>query len=52
MILNLTKEQAYVSTFLFNVYLYSDSKELDDWLIYLVRENGDELLAKAMENNR
>ena len=52
MVLNLTKEQTYVSVFLLNVYLHSDSNELDEWLIYLARENGDELLAKAMENNR
>ena len=43
--LNLTKEQTYVSKFLFNIYLESDSKELDEWLVYLARENGDEELA-------
>lgn len=43
--LNLTKEQTYVSEFLYNIYLESDSKELDAWLVYLARENGDEKLA-------
>lgn len=43
--LNLTKEQTYVSDFLYNIYLESDSNELDEWLVYLARENGDEELA-------
>ena len=43
--LNLTKEQTYVSEFLYAIYLESDSKELDEWLVYLARENGDEELA-------
>lgn len=49
--LNLTKQQTYVSDFLYNVYLKSDSKELDKWLEYLARENGDEQLAKALSGN-
>ena len=52
MILNLTKQQTYVSDFLYNMYLESDSKELDEWLAYLARENGDEALAKVMGDNR
>ena len=46
--LNLTKEQTYVSEFLYNIYLESDSKELDAWLVYLARENGDEELATTI----
>ena len=46
--MNLTKEQTYVSEFLHNIFLKSDSKELDAWLVYLARENGDELLAKLI----
>lgn len=49
--MNLTKQQTYVSDFLYNVYLTSDSKELDEWLAYLARENGDEQLAEAMNND-
>lgn len=48
--LNLTKQQTYVSDFLYNIYLESDSEELDKWLAYLARENGDEELAKSMED--
>lgn len=47
--LNLTKQQTCVSDFLYNIYLESDSKELDEWLAYLARENGDEQLAKLIE---
>lgn len=43
--LKLTNEQTYVSEFLHTIYLESDSKELDAWLVYLARENGDEKLA-------
>lgn len=50
--MNLTKEQIYVSDFLYNVYLTSDSKELDAWLAYLARENGDEQLAKMIGGNK
>ena len=49
--LNLTTKQTIVSEFLYNVYLESDSKELDEWLVYLARENGDEELAKALGGN-
>lgn len=48
----LTKAQTYVSDFLYNIYLESDSKELDEWLIYLARENGDEQLAQLMGGNK
>lgn len=48
----LTKAQTYVSDFLYNIYLESDSKELDEWLIYLARENGDEKLAQLMGGNK
>lgn len=51
MILNLTKQQTYVSNFLYNIYLESDSKELDAWLVYLARENGDEQLADLIGGN-
>lgn len=51
MILNLTKQQTYVSDFLYNIYLESDSKELDAWLVYLARENGDEQLADLIGGN-
>lgn len=50
--MELTKQQTYVSDFLYNIYLESDSKELDEWLIYLSRENGDEQLAKMMGDNK
>lgn len=49
--MNLTKAQTYVSDFLYNIYLESDSKELDSWLTYLARENGDEQLAKMIGDN-
>lgn len=48
----LTKAQTYVSDFLYNIYLESDSKELDEWLIYLARENGDTKLAETMGDNK
>ena len=51
-LLNLTKQQTCVSEFLYNVYLESDSKELDEWLVYLARESGDERLAQLMEGNK
>lgn len=50
--LNLTKQQTYVSDFLYHIYLESDSKELDSWIMYLARENGDEKLAQAIEGNK
>lgn len=50
--MNLTKPQTYVSEFLYNIYLESDSKELDEWLAYLARENGDEQLANAIGGNK
>lgn len=50
--LNLTKQQTYVSDFLYNIYLKSDSKDLDEWLIYLARENGDTKLAEMMGDNK
>lgn len=49
--MELTKAQTYVSDFLYNIYLESDSKELDEWLIYLARENGDEQLANTLMSN-
>lgn len=49
--MNLTKAQTYVSDFLYTIYLESDSKELDCWLAYLARENGDEQLAKMIGGN-
>lgn len=50
--MNLTKQQTYVSDFLYDIYLESDSKDLDEWLAYLARENGDEQLAKMIEGNK
>lgn len=49
--LNLTKQQTYVSDFLYNVYLESDSEDLDKWLEYLARENNDEQLANTIGGN-
>lgn len=51
MTLNLNKNKTIISDFLYNIYLESDSKELDEWIVYLCRENGDEKLAKAIEGN-
>jgi hypothetical protein len=48
-ILNLTSKQTIISDFLYNIYLESDNKELDIWIAYLARENGDEKLAQAIE---
>lgn len=47
----LTKAQTHVSDFLFNIYLESDSEELDKWLSWLALMNGDEKLAEAMGYN-
>ena len=44
----MTSRQIAISDFLYNIYLESDSKELDEWLIYLARENVDEQLAQNM----
>lgn len=52
MILNLTSKQTIISDFLYNIYLESDSEELDKWLAYLARENGDEQLAKMIRGNK
>lgn len=50
--MNLTTKQTIISDFLYNIYLESDSKELDEWLSYLALENGDERLAKAIRGNK
>lgn len=50
--MNLTIKQSTISDFLYTIYLESDSKELDEWLIYLARENGDEQLAKMIGGNK
>lgn len=50
--MNLTKQQTYVSDFLYNIYLESDSKDLDEWLAYLAQENGDEQLANMIGGNK
>lgn len=47
----LTKARTHVSDFLFNIYLESDSDELDKWLAWLALMNGDKKLAEAMDNN-
>lgn len=49
--MNLTTKQTIISDFLYNIYLESDSKELDEWIVYLARENGDEKLANAIGCN-
>lgn len=49
--MNLTIKQTIISDFLYNIYLESDSKELDEWIVYLARENGDEKLANAIGDN-
>lgn len=46
-----TIRQDIISTFLFNVWLHSDSDELDEWLAYLARENKDDDLARSFEVN-
>lgn len=48
----MTSKQIAISDFLYNIYLESDSKELDEWLVYLARENGDEQLAKMIGGNK
>lgn len=48
----MTNRQIIVSDFLYAMYLNSDSKELDEWLIYLARENRDEQLARMMGGNK
>ena len=50
--MNLTIKQTIISDFLYTMYLNSDSKELDDWISYLARENGDEQLAKMVGGNK
>lgn len=47
--MNLTTKQTIISDFLYHIYLESDSKELDEWIVYLARETGDEKLAKRLE---
>ena len=50
--MNLTSEQTIISDFLYNIYLESDSKELDSWIMYLALENGDEQLAKMIGGSK
>lgn len=50
--MNLTTKQTIISDFLYHIYLESDSEELDEWIIYLARENNDEKLAQAIEGNK
>ena len=50
--MNLTIKQTIISDFLYAMYLESDSKELDEWLTFLARENGDEQLAKQIGGNK
>lgn len=47
----MTKKQQIISDFLFDMYIQSDSKELDEWLQYLALENGDTLLQQKMRGN-
>lgn len=47
----MTKEQTIISDFLLKCYLESDSDELDKWIEFLARENGDDELANAMRGN-
>lgn len=46
---SLTEEQTTISNFLIEQATMSDSTELDLWIAYLARQNGDELLATAIE---
>lgn len=48
----MTNRQIAISDFLYSIYLKSDSKELDEWLIYLARESGDERLARMIGDNQ
>lgn len=48
----MTSKQIAISDFLYSIYLESDSKELDEWLVYLARESGDEQLAQLMGGNK
>lgn len=50
--MNLTTKQTIISDFLYHIYLESDSNDLDEWIVYLARENGDEKLAQAIEDNK
>lgn len=50
--MNLTTKQTIISDFLYHIYLESDSEELDEWIIYLARENNDEQLAKMIGDNK
>lgn len=45
----LTEEQTTISNFLIEQASMSDSNELDLWIAYLARQNGDELLATEIE---
>ena len=44
----MTKKQQIISDFLFDMYIQSDSKELDEWLQYLALEK---LLQQKMRGN-
>lgn len=45
----LTEEQTTISNFLIKQASMSDSNELDLWLAYLARQNGDDVLATEIE---
>lgn len=45
----LTEEQTTISNFLIEQASMSDSNELDLWLAYLARQNGDDVLATEIE---
>lgn len=49
--LDFTIKQKIISDFLADVYIASDSNELDKWLAFLARENGDEPLANRIGGN-
>lgn len=47
----MTKAQNIISDFICNIYLDSDSEELDNWLGWLAIMNGDEKLAEVINEN-
>lgn len=47
--MKLIDKKQIISDFLLNVYLYSDDCDLDNWLQFLARENGDEILAEVID---
>ena len=42
--------QMVISNFLFNIWLYSDDKELDKYLLYMARKNKDTDLVELFKD--